>query len=303
MSGLGVAALAGCKLAPAAAGRSKRMAITMDDFHLFHEPYGAPYDPLSRDQGILDAFAAHGVKAGGFVTGQFVDNDTGRIVLDRWQSAGHLIGNHSWSHPHASALEATAFCEEISHNDTFLSARPAYARDFRFPFLDEGGTTEKRDDIRKFLNANGYRNAAVTIDSQDWSISDRLEQRIRENPAADLSAFGPFYAAHVVELAEHYHTVAGTMGLDTIRHTLLVHHNILNMLFMDDVLGALAANGWQFDPAADVLADPLFDSQPEELNSGRSLLDVLASERQVAIEAYPVRGYEFAVPAMDVAGL
>ena len=294
-AGTAAAGLAACGAVP-----EKRMAITMDDFSL---SFAERLSPAERDKAILAAFEQYGIRAAGFVTGQNTDNEFGREVIARWQRSGHLIGNHCWSHPHASALTPGAFCEDIVRNDAYLSDYRAYKRNFRFPFLDEGATPEDRDAIRGWLAENGYRNAAVTIDSQDWSITERLEARLREDPYADVSAFGAFYTQHVVDLAEHYHFVALAMGLEFVPHTLLVHHNVLNGLFLRDVLAGLAAAGWSFLPAARALAHPFFDAAPVPLNGGRSLLDVLAQERGATVPTYPERGLQFGRIAMETAGL
>ena len=44
---------------------------------------------------------------------------------------------------------------------------------FRFPFLAEGETQEKRDGVREFLFHNGYKIAPVTLDffDYDWGVS------------------------------------------------------------------------------------------------------------------------------------
>src|SRR4051812_10062814 len=65
---------------------SKRLALTFDD---------GPNDPHTRQ--LLDVLAKHQVKATFFVIGKFVKQrpDIVRAVVD----AGHVIGNHTYSHP------------------------------------------------------------------------------------------------------------------------------------------------------------------------------------------------------------
>ncbi|MEZ5953168.1 MAG: polysaccharide deacetylase family protein [Hyphomonas sp.] len=299
IAGTGVA-MGGLAACSGGAGPTKRIAITMDDFRL---GFSQHLSPDERDLAILEAFSRRAIRAAGFVTGANVDSDLGKTVLDRWEKAGHVIGNHCWSHPHASAIGAAAFCEDIARNEAFLSGRKAYRKLFRFPYLDEGNTEAMRDEIRAWLAQQGYRNAAVTIDSQDWAITERLEARLTEDPEADIEAYGAFYVEHVVALAEHYDAVATALGLAGTRHTLLVHHNILNGLFLGNVLDALARNGWHFSAADTALEDPLFDTQPVALNSGRSLLDVIAAETGAAVPDYPERAHQFARPSMIAAGL
>jgi len=49
---------------------------------------------------LLDLLASHEVKATFFLVGKFAQAEP--ELVRRIQSAGHLIGNHSWSHPSRS---------------------------------------------------------------------------------------------------------------------------------------------------------------------------------------------------------
>src|SRR5437016_2983354 len=42
---------------------------------------------------------------------------------------------------------------------------------FRYPFLQQGDTVEKRDGVRRFLAEAGYAIAEVTIDADDWAFN------------------------------------------------------------------------------------------------------------------------------------
>ena len=64
----------------------------------------------------------------------------------------------------------------------------------------------------------------------------------------------------------------------TIPHTLLIHYNLLNALFLSDVLRALAARGWSFISAEEAYADPVFASEPQIAPAGESLVWALARE-------------------------
>ena len=74
---------------------AQEIAITMDDPNLEPTPL---LTPEARDQNILDALQKHHVKAGLFVRGMYVDHPQGNNLLKRWNDAGHLIGNHTYSH-------------------------------------------------------------------------------------------------------------------------------------------------------------------------------------------------------------
>ncbi len=269
------AALAACSQSPQHAAPKKLISITMDDFNLgFDIRLSSP----ARNGAILAAFAAYKHKAAGFITGRFVDTELGRAIVQSWSDAGHLIGNHTWSHMNSTDVDAEIIKADILKNDEALSRFDGYEKILRFPYLAEGGTPEKVADYRAFMAKNGFSNAPVTIDSIDWFTTDRMEKRLRENAKADLAAYRDYYVKAVREISEQKHQLALRLGYKDLPHTLLVHHNVLNGLFLKDVMDALVADGWGFVDAKTALSHPLYALKPQTPNSGRSVLSVLAQE-------------------------
>ena len=83
-----------------------------------------------------------------------------------WRAAGFPLGSHTYSHMSLTANSAEAFEEDIRKNEPVLESLMA-GNDwhwFRYPFLWEGDTFEKRRAIRAYLTANGYRVAQVTLE-------------------------------------------------------------------------------------------------------------------------------------------
>lgn len=275
------------------------MAVTMDDFNL---GFDIPLTPSARNVAILEAFAAHNHKAAGFVTGAFADTEFGRAVVQTWSDAGHLIGNHTWSHMNSSNEDADVIKADILKNDAFLSQFSGYEKILRFPFLAEGGTPEKVANYRAFMKANGLANAPVTIDSIDWFTTDRMEKRLSQDANADISGYRDYYVKAVREISEQKHQLALRLGYTDLPHTLLVHHNVLNGLYLKDVMDALAAEGWGFVDAKTAFAHPLYALQPVTPNRGRSVLSVLAQEAGVEAQ-FPAAYNGFGKETMESLGL
>ena len=289
---------------PQGAASCKRMAITMDDFNL---SFDKVLSPLDRDAAILAAFAKHNHSAAGFVTGELAsprpqDEARARSVIERWSDAGHLIGNHTWSHKNASEEDPALIKADILKNHAYLSQFDGYEKIFRFPFLAEGGQPKKIENYRAFLKAEGFQNGAVTIDSIDWFISARMEQRIRDDPSFDLAAYRDYYVRLVVDISNQKDDLARRLGLQNLPHSLLMHHNILNGLFLSDVMDALAADGWSFIGAREMFAHRLYQLQPKTPTRGRSVLSVLAQEAGVDPN-FPKLYYGFGKAEMERRGL
>ena len=91
-------------------------------------------------------------------------------VLKAWRAAGQPLGSHTYSHPSLNDLTPAEFETEITRNEPVLSSLMA-GQDwhwFRYPFLWEGDTLEKRRTVRAYLQQNGYRVAQVSLDFGDY---------------------------------------------------------------------------------------------------------------------------------------
>jgi len=85
------------------------------------------------------ALAAHDITATGFAVGQML-NRRSRRALQAFADAGHIIGNHSWSHPDYGTLSIDAFRGETQRTDAALRPWMSGPRYYRFPYLREGKT-------------------------------------------------------------------------------------------------------------------------------------------------------------------
>ena len=155
--GMGAIALGlrGTKLSGAFPAPKDRpqIAITMDDFAWNKSVKLAPEE---RNRAILGALQSHGrLKAALFVQGKNADNETGQTLLREWDKAGHLIGNHSYSHKYLNSSKVTAevFTADILKCEEVIKSFPHFQKRFRFPYLKEGETAAKRDAVRSIPEA------------------------------------------------------------------------------------------------------------------------------------------------------
>jgi peptidoglycan-N-acetylglucosamine deacetylase len=82
---------------------------------------------------LLDILAGHDVHATFFVVGRFAQAEPG--LVRRIAAAGHLIGNHSWSHPNLALTSATKVRDELLRTkDTLQQITGQSVRYFRPPF-------------------------------------------------------------------------------------------------------------------------------------------------------------------------
>lgn len=281
-----------------------QVAITMDDPRL-QQAHGLTGEQINRK--ILDALDRHKVKAALFVCGMRIDSDAGRALLGTWSDAKHTLGNHTYSHwyLHSKRITLPAFCDDIARGESVASTFPQFRKLFRFPFFKEGETAEKRDGVRRFLSNKGYRMGRATIDASDWAIDARLLARLQKQSDADLAPYRDFYLAHIAERSRYYDDLAHQVLGGPVRHTLLIHHNLLNALFLDDLLRSYRDKGWQVISADDAYRDPVYQRQPEILPAGESLIWALAKEagKFESILRYPGEDEPYEKPRMDALNL
>lgn len=299
----GLAALAACtdsNLSPVTKVHQRRMAVTIDDFDL---RFDIGLSRKARHENILGAFDAVNHKAAGFVTGDFADSDWGQDVVQAWLDAGHLIANHTWTHPHAKDTDAVSYLADVTKNEAYLDKIPGTSDYFRFPFLDDGRDRAQQVELFAGLAEMGLRNAPVTVDTIDWYTTSRIEAALKADPETDLAPYRDYYVKKCVTLAAHWDGVALALGFTSLPHLMLMHHNVLNGHFLKDVLLALKADGWSFVDAAEALEFPAYHPIPHEPTSGRSWLTLKARKTETDVAPYPEQYIGFGRKTMDALGL
>ena len=125
----------------------KVVALTFDD---------GP-NPATTNQ-ALDTLSKYGIKATFFVLGKNVSGN--EEILKRMKADGHVIGNHSWSHPVLSKLSLDEAKKQITDTeDAITKVLGSSSKLMRPPY---GAIT---DDIRNSLDLNFIM---WDVDSLDW---------------------------------------------------------------------------------------------------------------------------------------
>ncbi|MGH9768478.1 MAG: polysaccharide deacetylase family protein [Blastocatellia bacterium] len=300
--GAGATALAFSPIFGTAAPQPQ-VAVTMDDFNLFGETNA---EKEANSRAILAALRSRSnLKAAAFIRGLSLDNEVGKRILQAWNDAGHLIANHTYSHWYYHKRGVEEFEADILRCEELIKSYPRFTKLFRFPMLKEGDTVERRDKLRVFLKERGYKMGYVTIDASDWYVDERLRARLKQDPKTDLSGYRRFYLDHIWERAVYYDDLSRRALGRSVKHTLLVHHNLLNKLFLGDLLTMFERKGWKLIDAAEAFTDPVFTAEPKILPAGESILWALAKESGKFERdlRYPGEDSVYEKPKMDRLGL
>jgi peptidoglycan/xylan/chitin deacetylase (PgdA/CDA1 family) len=262
------AALLACA---AFAAQAQSIAFTFDDGP--HTSDGPRLNAQQRNTAMLAALAKHKVKAALFVTcGNGADTPAGLALARAWGDAGHVVGNHTMTHPDLHKTALPDYQREIMDCDRIISGLPGYRKWFRFTFLREGNTPEQRDGMRAFLARENYRNAYVSLDTSDWRLNDKLVELLKRDPQADVSAIRSAYLGHIKQRALAYRALSQQLQGRDIAQVILLHHNLINAMWLDDVIAMFREMGWTITTPQAAFADPVYALAPDRPVAGQSLL-------------------------------
>jgi peptidoglycan/xylan/chitin deacetylase (PgdA/CDA1 family) len=263
------------------------ISITMDDVNYLR---GQLYTGFQRDSMLRDVLRKKNVKAGMFFIGKYLESNEGKNLMRQWDAEGHLILNHTYTHSHYNddAITYDAFSEDVLKCDVLLKECKNYKKIFRFPYLEEGNTQEKRDAMRSFLKKQNYKSGYVSVMTTDWWISAKMEEELASNANADLLKYKNLYLSNVKECADFYKLLAEKVAGRPVKHVILLHHNLLNALYLGDLIDMLRENGWKVVSAEEAFSDPIYLEDPDFFPSTSSLFTTLSAARNIQGVGGPV---------------
>lgn len=231
---------------------AQSVAFSFDDgLDPTNEPHAAQWNAS-----ILDSLAKHSVNAIFFVTGSKVDSPVGLSLVENWGTDGHSIANHTYTHRNLGSKKTSLkdFVLDVQKNEMLLERMPGWVARFRFPYLKEGNTQQKRDGFRKWLTDNGYASGAVSIDASDWYYNQRYLAWLKGNAKQDPSTLRDAYLDHLWNRAYYYDSLSKQILKRSAKHVILLHTNAINAAFLSDIIDMFDTKGWMllaFDKQGD----------------------------------------------------
>lgn len=262
-------------------GSGKRIALTFDDIP---RGPGAFLTQEERTARLIAALKAARVKQAAFFVnpGSLTNPERtgGEARIARYVEAGHVLANHSFSHPALTAVTAEDYLADIDRAEAWLKGRDGRRPWFRFPYLNEGRQDKsKRDAVRAGLHARGLRNGYVTVDASDWHMEQLAIDAKKAGKTIHMDALRDLYVESHVEAAEFYDGLARrTLGRSPA-HVLLLHETDLAALWIDDLVAALRRAGWEIVSADEAFADPINTAMPDVPSAQGTLTEALAWEK------------------------
>lgn len=262
------------------------VAVTVDDLPALG-PAAPGIDRAAIAERLLAAFRRHRLPpVYGFVNGKQVDvNPALEPILRRWHESGNPLGNHTYSHLSLNRTSVPDYLADLERGEELLKKLEpddSLFRVFRYPFLHEGDTLEKREAVRRYLAEHRYAIAQVSIDAHDWAYNDPFARCTARADTASLASLRrTFVDGHVEEL-RLVRALAQRLVHREVRHVLLLHIGAADADAIDDLLTAYEREGVRWIDLRTALADPLYAIDPGlSARHGAAFPYVLAEARGV----------------------
>ena len=233
----------------------KRIALTFDDVP---RQAGAFLSTDERAAMLRAALKRAGVEQAAFFVnpGHLEERPEGLDHIAGYIADGHVVANHSATHPHLSQTSVADYIADIDMAHSWLSQLDNFRPWFRYPYLDEGRSDAvKRDAIRAALAQRGLSNGYVTVDASDWFYEGAAKEAVLAGKPVDREALRDLYVESHVEAAEFNDRLARKAIGRSPAHILLLHETDLAALYIGDLVAALEAAGWTVVTADEAYAD------------------------------------------------
>ena len=259
--------------------QSKEIAITFDDSPRKALGY---FNGPDRAKKLVEELKNHNVEQVAFFSNTKGLNDEGIQRLKTYSDAGHIIANHTHSHPNFNDTSLEEFVQDFLLADSKLSQYKNFTKLFRFPYLREGDDEQKRDGMREALNEHGYTNAYITLNNYDWHIENMFQDALRNEFVLDFDLLRQFYVQVMMESIEYYDEMAQTHLGRSPKHILLLHELDISALYIGDLVDQLRSKGWKIISPEEAYTDELVEYQAKQtfrFNPGR-IGEIAASKGQ-----------------------
>lgn len=264
-----------------------KIAFTFDDL-----PVHGPLPPgESRLEVISKIIAALGDQhlppTYGFINAVHLEGHPEHIaVLEAWRAAANPLGNHTWSHMNLDQHSLEDFEQEILRNEPALkkSMDDEDWHWFRYPYLAEGETIEKRAALRKFLHQQGYKVAAVTMSFGDYLWNGPYERCKTKNDAAGVQKLEASYLKAAEDSIDYYRGLSHTLYGRDIPYVLLMHVGAFDAEMLPRLLALYRSKRFEFVSLSEAERDEFYRSSVDPgLPAEPDMLEQVMKARGLAL--------------------
>ena len=279
-----------------AAGTSKKaerlkVALTFDDLPINGTlPLGKKQSDFARD--TIKVLKKHRIPPSyGFINADKLErNPDGAVALQIWVDGGHPLANHTYTHLDLTRNSAEDFQREILRNEPALALlMPPGAfkgkhtwRWFRYPYLHEGDTLEKRRGVRAFLANSGYRIAQTTLDWEDYMWNSAHARCWLKKDEDSIRWLRESYLTSARDLMRFQVERSRQVFGRDIHHVMLLHLGSFSSHILPDLFELLDEEGFEIVTLEEAQKDAAYDYDPDIATPrGGTLVELGTQAKQV----------------------
>jgi peptidoglycan/xylan/chitin deacetylase (PgdA/CDA1 family) len=221
----------------------------------------------------------------GFVNGFRVAQYPYQIhILQAWRAAGNPVGNHTWSHPEFDKVTVAQYAANVERNEPLLRkiSPDSDWHWFRFPYLEEGNTIEKREQLRAWLSQHGYRIAEVSMDFQDYNWNEPYARCAAKHDDTAIKSLHDSYLAAADESIRVYRQISQALYHRDAPYILLMHVGAFDAHMLSELIALFRSRGFSFVTLQQAMADPIYSFDPKVTSpGGNTFNEMVAQSRNV----------------------
>jgi peptidoglycan-N-acetylglucosamine deacetylase len=274
---------------------AQKLAITFDDLPL----NGLLPPGVTRTQTARNVLAIlkkrHLPPVYGFVNAKKLEGDADGAEALRLWAAQEPVGNHTYSHMDLEQNSAEAFEREISENEPVLELLDPKSewRWFRYPYLHEGDTVEKRRAVRAYLKEHGYRIAQVTLDWEDYLWNTAYARCAAKGDEKSIEWLRSSYLNTAAEFLDLGRAQSKLIFGRDINYVLLMHLGAFSSTILPDAFTLIKAKGFKLVTLEEAEADPAYDTDPDVgMHDAGTLLDQLMMVKEIKYPEHAEKPYK-----------
>jgi peptidoglycan/xylan/chitin deacetylase (PgdA/CDA1 family) len=265
-----------------------KVALTFDDLPLNGIlPTGITQVQIARD--TVAVLEKHRIPPSyGFINANKLERSADAAeALKVWAGAGHPLANHTYSHMDLTKNSVADFQREILLNEPVLQLLTAGDakhdwRWFRYPFLHEGDTLEKRRAIRAFLAGNGYRIAQTTLDWEDYIWNSSYARCQDRKDEASIEWLVESYRTAARDFMRFQRANSRTVFGRDIHHVMLLHLGAFSSRILPELFEILDEEGYDVVTLEEAQKDPAYDFDPDFAEArGGTLIELSMQAKRI----------------------
>lgn len=256
----------------------KEISISFDDAP---NRDGAIFTGAERTKKTIESLKKAGVKRAAFyINPAKILTGTEKERLKNYARNGHLLGNHTFDHPHIHKVGPEKYIESIEKAHQVLKEYKGFKPWFRYTYLGRGRTIKTRDLVYSYLENNQYKDAYVTIDNFDWYMDLLLSKAIKEKKKINYKNLKKAYIEALYDSVLFYDHLAINLLGKSPKHVILLHENDLNALFVGDFILFLKKKGWKVITPEEAYREKVLSYKPQTTHNGDGRIAAIAKEKK-----------------------